>query len=279
MLFLHGLSMSWAIQGYMHRAEAHRYRSRKCWVSWRLGEQVPRHPNTSRSLMMPMRVISIVLNFIFFILFLQHICASLSLESAASRVSPIDLKRPAGSEVYIHGDDIMCICRQYARRWDPIAFGTVHHLAAVVMFVAVAVAGLSGMAPAVALSSEAWTVIGPASSDARLHPAFNSNMAALSDLVKRLPKAELHIHIEGTLEVDMMFELARRNGIELPYADEHAAREARANFTCLEVRQGGAASVCCCGFAPDVLLGMRMCPPACFGQWHAMCDLQCHSYV
>lgn len=38
-------------------------------------------------------------------------------------------------------------------------------------------------------------------------------------LIKALPKVELHLHIEGTLEPEMMFALARRNHIELPYAD------------------------------------------------------------
>jgi adenosine deaminase len=41
-----------------------------------------------------------------------------------------------------------------------------------------------------------------------------------------LPKAELHLHIEGTLEPDLMFELARRNGVSLPYADADAVRRA-----------------------------------------------------
>jgi adenosine deaminase len=41
-----------------------------------------------------------------------------------------------------------------------------------------------------------------------------------------LPKAELHLHIEGTLEPDLMFELARRNGVTLPYADAEAVRRA-----------------------------------------------------
>lgn len=35
--------------------------------------------------------------------------------------------------------------------------------------------------------------------------------------IRGLPKAELHLHIEGTLEPDLMFELAERNGVELPY--------------------------------------------------------------
>ncbi|MFJ8856860.1 adenosine deaminase [Streptomyces sp. NPDC102451] len=41
-----------------------------------------------------------------------------------------------------------------------------------------------------------------------------------------LPKAELHLHIEGTLEPELAFALAARNGVELPHADTEELRKA-----------------------------------------------------
>jgi len=55
----------------------------------------------------------------------------------------------------------------------------------------------------------------------------------LKQLVAQLPKAELHIHIEGSLEPAMMFELAKRNGVELPYPDIESISKAY-NFNCLQ---------------------------------------------
>jgi adenosine deaminase len=51
-------------------------------------------------------------------------------------------------------------------------------------------------------------------------------MDDLSGFIAGLPKAELHIHIEGSLEPEMMLALAGRNGVALPYRDVDAVRAA-----------------------------------------------------
>ena len=53
-------------------------------------------------------------------------------------------------------------------------------------------------------------------------------MTDLASFIRGLPKAELHLHIEGSLEPELMFRLARRNGLTLPYRSVEEVREAYA---------------------------------------------------
>lgn len=48
----------------------------------------------------------------------------------------------------------------------------------------------------------------------------------MKSLIRRIPKAELHLHIEGTLEPELMMKLAQRNGIEIPYTSVDEIRHA-----------------------------------------------------
>ena len=52
--------------------------------------------------------------------------------------------------------------------------------------------------------------------------------ADLADFIRGLPKAELHLHIEGSLEPELMFELAQRNGVALPFKTVEEVRAAYA---------------------------------------------------
>lgn len=46
------------------------------------------------------------------------------------------------------------------------------------------------------------------------------------EFIRKLPKAELHVHIEGTLEPELIFRLAQRNAVTLPYPSIQALRDA-----------------------------------------------------
>lgn len=53
-------------------------------------------------------------------------------------------------------------------------------------------------------------------------------MDTLEDFIRKLPKAELHLHIEGSLEPELMFALAERNGVRIPFASVEDVRAAYA---------------------------------------------------
>ena len=56
---------------------------------------------------------------------------------------------------------------------------------------------------------------------------------SLIEFIKKSPKAELHLHIEGTLEPELMFRLAKRNNIKIPFSNIDEAKKAY-NFSNLE---------------------------------------------
>ena len=51
-------------------------------------------------------------------------------------------------------------------------------------------------------------------------------MSKIIELIKKIPKAELHLHIEGSLEPELMFELSKRNKIEIPFKSVDEIRSA-----------------------------------------------------
>jgi adenosine deaminase len=54
--------------------------------------------------------------------------------------------------------------------------------------------------------------------------APNADGADMARFIAALPKAEYHVHLEGTLEAEMKFALAKRNGLDLPFADVAAMK-------------------------------------------------------
>ena len=58
-------------------------------------------------------------------------------------------------------------------------------------------------------------------------------MKEIIEFIKKTPKAELHLHIEGTLEPDLLIKLAKRNNIQIPFANVNEVKSAY-NFSNLE---------------------------------------------
>lgn len=72
-------------------------------------------------------------------------------------------------------------------------------------------------------------------------------MDSIERLIQDIPKAELHCHIEGTLEPELMFELAKRNQIQLPFSTPDEIRQAYefSNLqSFLDIYYQGAAVLC-----------------------------------
>jgi len=59
------------------------------------------------------------------------------------------------------------------------------------------------------------------------------NNITILEFIKKSPKAELHLHIEGTLEPEHMFSLAKRNNVKIPFKNINEAKKAY-NFSSLE---------------------------------------------
>ena len=51
-------------------------------------------------------------------------------------------------------------------------------------------------------------------------------MNKIVEFIKKIPKAELHLHIEGSLEPELMFKLAERNNIKIPFKNVKEVRAA-----------------------------------------------------
>ena len=66
-----------------------------------------------------------------------------------------------------------------------------------------------------------WSAVACATAGPVSALAADDDMAGF---IAALPKAEYHVHLEGTLEAEMKFALAKRNGLNLPFADVAAMK-------------------------------------------------------
>ena len=51
------------------------------------------------------------------------------------------------------------------------------------------------------------------------------NNISILEFIKKSPKAELHLHIEGTLEPEQMISFAKRNRVQIPFRDINEAKK------------------------------------------------------
>lgn len=58
-------------------------------------------------------------------------------------------------------------------------------------------------------------------------------MMKITDYIKKIPKAELHLHIEGSFEPELMFEIAQRNQVKISYQSVEEVKKAY-QFSCLQ---------------------------------------------
>ena len=61
-----------------------------------------------------------------------------------------------------------------------------------------------------------------------------NNFNTIENFIKKVPKTELHLHIEGSLEPELMFKLSKRNKIEIPFKSIEEIKSAY-NFSNLEL--------------------------------------------
>ena len=60
-----------------------------------------------------------------------------------------------------------------------------------------------------------------------------TNLENIENFIKKVPKSELHLHIEGSLEPELMFKLSKRNKVEIPFKSIEEIKSAY-NFTSLD---------------------------------------------